>query len=84
MIHVLTGNNLYEIRLRQAEIVKELNSPIKQPNVDELTLSDLSVLLLGENLFSETATVILNGLSERKDIFEPAINLIIKNQSIDF
>lgn len=80
MIHVLTGNNLYEIRLRQAEIVKELNSPIKQPNVDELTLSDLSVLLLGENLFSESTTVILNGLSERKDIFEPAINLIIKNK----
>ncbi len=80
MIYVLTGNNLYEVRLRQAEIAKDLNAQIKQPSLDNLTLLDLSVLLLGENLFSENTTIILNGLSERKDIFEPALNLIIKNK----
>ena len=80
MIYVLTGTNLYEIRLRQAEIIKSLKSQTKQPNIDKLTLSELSVLLLGENLFSETVTIILNGLSERKDIYESAVNLIIKNK----
>ena len=80
MIHILTGDNSYAIKNRLQKLLKESATSANQPPIENLTLSDLSVLLLGENLFSEKQTVILNNLSQRKDIFEPAVNFIIKNK----
>ena len=69
MIHILTGDNSYAIKNRLQKLLKESATSANQPPIENLTLSDLSVLLLGENLFSEKQTVILNNLSQRKDIF---------------
>ena len=63
MITVLTGDNSFEIRQRLLDITKTASSEAESIEGENLSLADLSSLLLGVSLFSQSKVIILKGLS---------------------
>ncbi len=78
MLYVLVGDNHYSIKERIKELEEELKLPIVRPNIDSLTLDSLRQLLGGTSLFSTEEVVVLNGLSNNKEVFAPGVELLTK------
>lgn len=69
MIHLLTGENTYEIERRLGELVAGFDGDVERVDGSELTLEGLPDLLAGVTLFSSRRLVVIKNASQDKTLW---------------
>lgn len=69
MIHLLTGENTFEIERRLAEIVAGFDGDVERVDGSELTPEQLPDLLAGVTLFSSKRLVVIKNASANKTVW---------------
>lgn len=69
MIHLLTGENTYEIEQQLKKLVTEFDGDVERVDGSELTLEALPDLLAGVTLFSSRRLVVVKNASQNKPLW---------------
>lgn len=70
MIHLLLGENSFEIERRLRELVAAFSGEVERVDGSEIGLERLPDLLLGTTLFSTERLVVIKGASENKPVWD--------------
>ena len=70
MIYLIVGTNTYRVQHELQQLVKALGARPEKIDVSSLDLNKLADTVRGLNLFQERRLIIIERLSERKDLWD--------------